>query len=229
MDLSQCEHFRKQAPPSFEGKADPMVVKFWLKSVESFFDHMELNDHQRTDFVQSFGKKYFIATVLATRVDEFVTLVQGSLSITDYAMKFDRLARFVSEIEPTDAMGVQSFMKGLKPMIARDAKMTSAEVVSYAEVLKALEVEYLEDSIWKDSVARREANGNKGFHEVNKRKAYEGQSSGNDKKPRPLTTNGNNHNNHNNHNNYNSHNNDRNRGNHQDNKVEHPIYPKSSR
>ncbi|XP_062119045.1 uncharacterized protein LOC133832754 [Humulus lupulus] len=169
------ECFRKQAPPSFEGKVYPMVVEDWLKSVEAIFDHMELNDHQRVsyvthllkmdariwwdvvkqtrdlntmtweDLVQAFGKKYYSSTVLATTVDKFMTLVQGKLSVTDYAQNFDR-----------------------------DVKMTSAEVVSDAEVLgKALEAEYLEDRIWKDNVARREANRKKGFHEGNKRKAHE--------------------------------------------------------
>ncbi|XP_062089556.1 uncharacterized protein LOC133796089 [Humulus lupulus] len=184
------EHFRKQAPPSFEGKADPVVAKDGLK------------------------------------VDEFVTLVQGNLSVTNYAKKFDR---FALEVLPIEAMRVQRFMRGLKPMIASDVKMTSAEVVSFAEVLdKALEVEYLEDCIWKDNAARREANRNKGFNEGNKRKANEEQNSGTDKRPRPLATNKNNHNNHNHNNNHNNHNNDRNRKNHQNNRVEHPSCPKCS-
>ncbi|XP_062089408.1 uncharacterized protein LOC133795940 [Humulus lupulus] len=115
-------------------------------------------------------------------------------------------------------------------MIARDVKMTNAEVVSYAEVLdKALKAKYLEDRIWKDGTVRREANRNKGFHEGNKKKANKGQSSGTDKKPRTLATNNNNHNSYNHHNNCNNYNNDRNRGNHQNNRVEHPSCPKCSR
>ncbi|XP_062118249.1 uncharacterized protein LOC133831855 [Humulus lupulus] len=182
------ERFRKQAPHSFKGKVDPMGAKDWLKLVEAIFDHMELNNHQRiscathllkldariwwdvvkhtrdlntmtwADFVQEFGKKYYSTTVLETRGDEFVTLVQGNLSVTDYEQKFDRLARFAHEIVPTEAMWVQRFMRGFKPMIARDLKMTNAKVVSYAKMLdKALEAKYLEDRIWKDSAARREA------------------------------------------------------------------------
>ncbi|XP_062100177.1 uncharacterized protein LOC133806059 [Humulus lupulus] len=177
------ECFRKQSLPNFEGKAHPMVVEDWLKSVEAIIDHMELNDHQIVscaahvlkvdariwwdvvkqtrdlhtmtwaDFVQAFSKKYYNAAVLATRVDEFVTLVQGRLSLTAYAHKFDRLARFApkivlklvkymvemfmhEEIVPTEAMQFQRFVKGLKPTIVRDVKMNNAEVVSYAEILE---------------------------------------------------------------------------------------------
>ncbi|XP_062103192.1 uncharacterized protein LOC133814216 [Humulus lupulus] len=188
------ERFRKQAPPSFEGNADHMVAEDWVKSVEAIFDHMEMNDHQRiscvanllkmdariwwdmvkqtrdlntmtwVDFIQAFNKKYYITVVLATRVDEVVTLFQGNLSIADYAHKFDRLARFTSKIVPTEAMRVARFKEGLKSMIARDVKLTNVKMVSYAKVLdKALDVEYLEERIWKDSVERRVANRNKGF------------------------------------------------------------------
>ncbi|XP_062075729.1 uncharacterized protein LOC133779843 [Humulus lupulus] len=175
------------------------------------------------DFVQAFGKKNYSVAVLETKVDEFVTSVQGNLSVTDYAHKFHRLDKFVPEVVPTEALRVQWFMRGLKPMISRNVKMTSAKVVSYAKILdKALEAKYFEDRIWKDNAARREANRNKGFHEGNKRKANERQNSGTDKRPRPATINNNNHNSHNHHNNRHSHNNDRNRGNHQNNRVEHP-------
>ncbi|XP_062100165.1 uncharacterized protein LOC133806045 [Humulus lupulus] len=114
-----------------------MVAKDWLTLVDAIFDHMELNDRQRVscvvhllkmdariwwdvvkqtrdmktmtwaDFIQVFSKKYYSATVLATKVDEFVKLTQGNLSITVYAQKFDRLARFAPEIVQTEAMRVQ--------------------------------------------------------------------------------------------------------------------------
>ncbi|XP_062113876.1 uncharacterized protein LOC133824876 [Humulus lupulus] len=181
------ERFRKQAPPTFEGKANPIVAEDWLRSIEVIFDHMELNDRQRVscpiyllkidariwqdvikptrdlnimtweEFVQDFSKKYCSVVVLANKVDEFVTLVQGNLSVTDYAHKFDRLAKFAPEVVPTETLRVQRFVRGLKSMIPRDVMMTSSEVVSYVKVLyRALEAEYLEDQIGKDNAARRE-------------------------------------------------------------------------
>ncbi|XP_062075655.1 uncharacterized protein LOC133779754 [Humulus lupulus] len=53
---------------------------------------------------QAFSKKYYSAAVLATKVDEFVTLVQGNLYVTDYAQKFNRLAKFSPEVVPTEAL-----------------------------------------------------------------------------------------------------------------------------
>ncbi|XP_062112337.1 uncharacterized protein LOC133823531 [Humulus lupulus] len=154
------ERFRKQAPPSFKRKTDPMVGEDRLKFVEAIFDHMELNDHQRVlcatnllkmdarirwdvvkqtrdlntmtwaDFVQAFSKKYYNAAILDTRVDEFVTLVKGNLYVTDYAQKYDRLESFSLKILPTEAMQVQRFMRILKRKNARYFKRNSAEVVS---------------------------------------------------------------------------------------------------
>ncbi|XP_062100838.1 uncharacterized protein LOC133806764 [Humulus lupulus] len=180
------ERFRKQAPPTFEGIFDPKVVEDWLRLVEAIFDHMELNDRQRiscaahllkldariwwdaikqtrdlntmtwADFVQAFSKKYYNAILLATKVDEFMTLVKGNLSVTDYAQNFDRFEKFAPDVVPTKALRVQRFMRGLKPMIARDVKITNTEVVSYADVLdRALEAKYLEDRIWKENATRK--------------------------------------------------------------------------
>ncbi|XP_062104328.1 uncharacterized protein LOC133815510 [Humulus lupulus] len=231
----EFENARKQAPPTSEGKVDPIVAEDWLRSIKAIFDHMELNDRQRiscavyllkmdariwcdvvkqtrdlntmtlAEFVQAFSKKYYSAVVLATKVDEFVTLVQGNLYVTDYAQKFDRLPKFPPDVVPTETLRVQRFVRGLKSMIARDIMMTSAEVVSYAKVLdRALEVEYLEDRIWKDNAASRETHRNKGFNEGNKRKANEGQNNGIDKRPGPPVTNNNSHNTQNHHNNRNN-------------------------
>ncbi|XP_062114666.1 uncharacterized protein LOC133825778 [Humulus lupulus] len=142
-----------------------MVAEDWLRSTEAIFDHMELNDRQRVscvvyllkmdvriwwevikqtrdqnsmtwaEFIQAFSKKYYGAIVLAIKVDKFVTLVQGNLSMTNYAQKFDRLAKFAPKVVPTKTLRVQRFVRGLKMMIVRDVKMTNAEVFIYVEVL----------------------------------------------------------------------------------------------
>ncbi|XP_062100868.1 uncharacterized protein LOC133806795 [Humulus lupulus] len=158
------------------------------------------------NFVQVFSKKYYSVVVLATRVHEFVTLTQDSVSVIEYAPNFDRLARFAFEVVfPTEAMRVQRFIRGLKPLIARDVKMTSTELVSFAEILdKALDAEYMETRIWKDGAARGKAKKSKALQESNKTKAQEGQNSGTDKRSKITTPNGN----------HKNHNNNHNRGNH---------------
>ena len=81
------------------------------------------------------------------------------------------MARFAPAIVSTKVMSVQGFIRGLKPMIARDVKMTSTELVSYVEILdKALDTEYMKSSIRKYDAVRKEANKSKIFQESNKRR-----------------------------------------------------------
>ncbi|XP_062113059.1 uncharacterized protein LOC133824205 [Humulus lupulus] len=166
MELSN--HQRVSCP----GNLLKMDAQIWWDVIKQTRD---LNNMTWEEFFHAFSKKYYSPTVLATKVDKFVTLVQGNLSVTYYALKFDRFVKFAPEMMPTDALRVQRFVRGLKPMISSDVMMTSAEVVNYAEVLdRALKIEYLEERIRKDNAARRENYWNKGFNEGNKRKANEG-------------------------------------------------------
>ena len=44
-------------------------------------------------FKDSFSQKYYNVAVKAAKVNEFVRLVQGNMTVAEYAIKFDRLAR----------------------------------------------------------------------------------------------------------------------------------------
>ncbi|XP_062113560.1 uncharacterized protein LOC133824625 [Humulus lupulus] len=81
------------------------------------------------EFQQAFNDKYYNVVVRASKVDGFATLTQGNMMVTEYALKFDRLAKFAEDLVPTNATGVDQFVRGLKPMIARDV-----EIVSVGEI-----------------------------------------------------------------------------------------------
>ena len=65
------------------------------------------------EFVQVFKKKYYSPTILATRVDEFIALNQGNSTMKKYAKKFDRLAKFIADMVPTETLQIQRFVKRL--------------------------------------------------------------------------------------------------------------------
>ena len=50
------------------------------------------------DFQEVFNEKYFNDAVKEAKLEEFCSLARGSLSVTDYAQKFDSLAKFVPYI-----------------------------------------------------------------------------------------------------------------------------------
>ena len=68
------------------------------------------------------------------------------MSVTEYALKFDRLAKFAKELVPTDGTRRERFLQGLQPRLARDVHITTvAGVTTYAQVVeKALTAESAE-------------------------------------------------------------------------------------
>ncbi|XP_062114708.1 uncharacterized protein LOC133825830 [Humulus lupulus] len=204
------EYFRKLHPPPFEGGVDLMEAEEWMSSMESIFELMQLEDQAKVSratymlkkdariwwentkfihdvramtwagFVQVFNEQFYNETIRASKVDEFVNLIQGNTIVALYAQQFNRLAKFAGNLVANEEAKVDKFMRGLKPMIARDVEMASTERITFAQALKrALKSERMEDRIWKESAARREAG--KPNHQSNdhKRKTPEGSGSNN--------------------------------------------------
>ncbi|KAM6556128.1 hypothetical protein CsatB_003147 [Cannabis sativa] len=183
-----AERFRKQHPPEFEGGIDPVVAEEWMSRIESILQMLRVDGNDRVkcasymlrkdariwwevveqtknvdtmnwdDFKRVINEKYYNSAVLAAKVGEFTGLVQGSLTVTEYAQKFDRLAKFAPDLVPTDRVRAHRFVEGLKPMVARDVEIVSRGQFSYAQVVEmALTAERSENKIWKENAARRES------------------------------------------------------------------------
>ena len=114
------------------------------------------------DFTEVFNEKYFNDAVRAAKLEEFAVLAQGRLSVTEYAQKFERLARFASEVVPTDRARRDKFVRGLSVMVARDVKITMNLVgTTYAQTVeRAMMAERAEDEVSKELAARRDSRKN---------------------------------------------------------------------
>ena len=53
------------------------------------------------------------------KVQEFLSLRQGRISVAEYIAKFDELARFVPTIVPTDNARKMKYMHGLRTEIVK--------------------------------------------------------------------------------------------------------------
>ncbi|XP_060963693.1 uncharacterized protein LOC133033109 [Cannabis sativa] len=102
-------------------------ARIWWEVVEQTKDVDAMN---WDDFKRVFNEKYYNSTVLAAKVDEFTGLVQGSLTVTEYAQKFDRLAKFAPDL-------------GSIQLCSSCRNGSSAE--------------RSENKIWKENAARRES------------------------------------------------------------------------
>ena len=60
-----------------------------------------------------FNQKYYNVVVMAEKVTEFIGLVQGSMTVTEYALEFDKLAKFAPDLVHTDAARQNRFVPGI--------------------------------------------------------------------------------------------------------------------
>ena len=160
------ERFRRQQPPTFEGTADPSVAEDWIKRIQRIFNFMRLNDEERiacavnqlekgasywwdlvaqtkdmaaltwTDFVKLFNDKYLGEAIRTRKIQEFMALRQGKLSVAEYVTKFEELARFAPTIVPTDEARKTKFMHGLRVDIVKQVDSGATGPQSYSEAVQ---------------------------------------------------------------------------------------------
>ena len=76
------------------------------------------------EFIELFNEKYYNEVVLQAKAEEFTTLTQGDLSVTEYTLKFDKLANFSHNLVPTNVIRGEHFVAGLRAYIAQDVRIT---------------------------------------------------------------------------------------------------------
>ena len=77
------------------------------------------------EFRTLFNEKYYNDAVKAAKAEKFSKLLQGNMTMIDYTLKFDRLAKFSRNLVPTDGTIRERFLQGIQPMIARDVRITT--------------------------------------------------------------------------------------------------------
>ena len=93
-------------------------------------------------FVQLFNEKYLSEAIRTEKVHEFLNLRQGKMSVAEYAMKFEELARFSPFMVPTEEARKAKFMHGRKTEIIKYVDSGIVGPLPYAEVVQwAIKVE----------------------------------------------------------------------------------------
>ena len=111
------------------------------------------------EYITLFNDKYHNDVVTSAKAKEFSKLLQRNMTVIDYALKFDRLAKFVGDPVPTNGTRRERFLQGIQPMIARDVRITTLlGLTTYAQAVeKALTTESVENKNWRDNAARRDS------------------------------------------------------------------------
>ena len=135
--------------PSFDGSHDPVIAEDWLKKIQRIFAYMRLEDREKVAcavnqlekealcwwdyvaltegeenvtwaiFVNCFQAKYLGEAQQAGKIQEFMDLKQGKMSVTEYVAKFSELARFAPSMVPTDDSRKKRFMWGLRKDVVK--------------------------------------------------------------------------------------------------------------
>ncbi|KAL5570676.1 hypothetical protein UlMin_027251 [Ulmus minor] len=151
------ERFRKQNPPTFEGSTNPLEAEEWLRSVEAILDFMRLNDQEKISCATFMFKKnarywwdvkYYNATVIAGKTNEFNTIQQGSLSVVEAVAKFVELARFCPILIPDENERIRRMILMFRPEIARFIEAGNGAPNTVGETIeRALRGEFYEAKI----------------------------------------------------------------------------------
>ncbi|KAI3443867.1 hypothetical protein Pfo_000532 [Paulownia fortunei] len=198
-------------PVDFTGGSDPMVVEQWVKSLDTIFDYMRIDDAEKVlcaifllkkdartwwegaklavnmeeltweRFKIIFYDKYFTRDARSLKVKEFLELKQGGMSVCDYVRKFEQGCKYVPYIAKYNNEKMDHFLRGLNPEIRRDVRMSS--VTEFRELVdKALMADLDEKEIKKFHQQKKQALTPRNLNQWKKGEQISNQ--GNEKCPR---------------------------------------------
>ena len=127
----------------FTGLAD-----IWWKTVRA--EYRTIADAEAcSSFKRQFSDKFVPTHVKRQKAIEFQQLVQGSMTVQEYLTKFERLSRYAPELIDTVEKKIAKFLKGLNPIIERDATGVVPPATFEEAVRRAYKFENLNNKILK--------------------------------------------------------------------------------
>ncbi|WVZ84379.1 hypothetical protein U9M48_031417 [Paspalum notatum var. saurae] len=103
--------FLKGHPPTFSHATEPLQADDWLRAVERQLDIAQCNDRERV--LENFRNHHVPAGLMKMKKKEFLSLKQGSVSVTEYRDKFLQLARYATAEVAEDREKQEYFLEGL--------------------------------------------------------------------------------------------------------------------
>ncbi|XP_070025986.1 uncharacterized protein [Nicotiana sylvestris] len=73
------------------------------------------------EFVDAFMDHFLPAEIMAAHATEFEILKQGSMSVWEYHMEFERLSKYAPQLVSTMDARVRRFVQGLSPLVVNEA------------------------------------------------------------------------------------------------------------
>ncbi|XP_031286440.1 uncharacterized protein LOC116145148 [Pistacia vera] len=155
----------KHQPPEFCGTNDPVVAEQWIKLVEKATALFPMTDQKKiryatyllrgdamtwwelmeqtqdtttltwSGFKELFEEQYRTADMISSKLQEFISLQQGNMTVKEYSIKFNSLAKFAPILVSIPQTRLERFVGGLHPTIARDVMSGHQPSQTYSEAL----------------------------------------------------------------------------------------------
>jgi hypothetical protein len=106
------------------------ALKWWKSQVELIGPGVAITWER---FVEEFNKQYFPRSQKQSRAIEFQNLVQGTMTVEQYSIKFTELARFGINLIPDEVSKTERFENGLNSRIKE--RVVCHEIKNYARLV----------------------------------------------------------------------------------------------
>ncbi|KAA0051341.1 gag protease polyprotein [Cucumis melo var. makuwa] len=117
-EAKHLRDFRKYNPKTFDGSMDnPTKAQMWLTSIETILRYMKCPEDQKItweQFKENFYAKFFSANVKHAKLQEFLNLEQGDMTVEQYDAEFDMLSHFAPDVVRDEAARTEKFVRGLR-------------------------------------------------------------------------------------------------------------------
>ncbi|XP_057979122.1 uncharacterized protein LOC131165395 [Malania oleifera] len=144
LDVLNCTERQKVTFATFKlaGEAER-----WWVSVKQMEEHRPIPIALTwARFKELFFECYFSATIRNAKMEEFMNLTQGSLTVQQYAAKFQELSRFAPFMIPDEAKKAWKFQRGLRSEIRkRTAILQLQDFATLVDKATVAEESLLED------------------------------------------------------------------------------------
>ncbi|XP_059635553.1 uncharacterized protein LOC132277728 [Cornus florida] len=113
-------------------------AKFWWKSVTNQY---KIEEMSWDTFKELFYEKYFFAPKRWKLKDQFISLIQGNMLVTEYENKFTSFSRFTPEMVSNEVDKVRKFVSRLdykmRPLVTTQGIKVYSKAVERALILEA--------------------------------------------------------------------------------------------
>ncbi|XP_024018677.1 uncharacterized protein LOC112090793 [Morus notabilis] len=115
------QKFRRVPIPSFNSEGGPQEAEFWLDFIVKHLSIMGVPDEYWVEFavykMEGLANTWWKQSYRDEKTLEFMSLLQGDMSVREYEVKFNDLSRFAPSLVESEHLRCLKFEKGLKNFV----------------------------------------------------------------------------------------------------------------